>query len=212
MKGGVALSIVCRFFDVSPLADEELFRRGIGELVWPERREKIARLRQDKDKRLSLGAGLLAAAMLREAGAEDLALLLNSDGKPYLKARPDIHFNLSHDGTMAVCAVSGAPVGVDIQQLTVYDSGVAERVFLPEEQAWVESSEDRSEAFSRLWARKESVLKLLGTGLTKDMRSFSALPGGESFAVFTEQRLGDHFLCVCSGSGKAAEISEWRYL
>ena len=36
-------------------------------------------------------------------------------GKPYFPGAPQYHFNLSHSGPFALCALSDRPVGVDIQ-------------------------------------------------------------------------------------------------
>lgn len=44
-----------------------------------------------------------------------LEIAIAQGGKPYLAKEPDIHFNLSHSGEWAVCAISSSPVGVDIQ-------------------------------------------------------------------------------------------------
>ena len=107
----------CYYYDVSGLSSPERFARELASLPWEERRERILRYRFEKDRRLSLGAGLLAAYALREAGAEDLTLQTGENGKPELLSYPDIHFNLSHSGTIAVCAVSDRPVGVDVEFL-----------------------------------------------------------------------------------------------
>ena len=102
----------CYYYDVSALSSAERFEQALASLPWEERREKILRYRFEKDRRLSLGAGLLAAYALREAGAEDLALQTGEYGKPELLFYPNIRFNLSHSGTLAVCAVSDRPVVV----------------------------------------------------------------------------------------------------
>ena len=104
---------VCWYCDVRPLSDPELFAAGLSGLPWEERREKVSRFLFEKDRRLCLGAGMLLAHALREAGAADLRLSTMPEGKPVLADRPDIHFNLSHSGTLAVCAVSGLPVGAN---------------------------------------------------------------------------------------------------
>lgn len=199
----------CCYFEVSELAQQEVFDRAMGELAWSERVEKVGKYRFDKDKMLCLGAGLLAADMLRKAGASDLRLGYSEHGKPYLAHHKDIHFNLSHDGTLAVCAVSGEAVGADVQKLTQYSPKIASRVFSPEETALIESSADRDEVFTRLWVRKESCIKLLGKGFACNTKTLSVLDGGEFF--FSEHRAGDYLICVCSASEHKAGFSQWKY-
>ena len=52
-----------------------------------------------------------------EEGAAQLERMLTKgeNGKPYLHGYPEIHFNISHSGAYAVCALAGIPVGIDIQ-------------------------------------------------------------------------------------------------
>jgi len=192
--------IQCWYYDVSELSDPVRFGSGMAALPWEDRREKVLRFRFDKDRRLCLGAGLLAAFALRQAGAKDLRLHLSEFGKPSLASYPDIHFNLSHSGTLAVCAVSDRPVGVDAEELTPYAPDVASVCFQPRETAWVEREADRGLAFTRLWTRKESWLKYLGTGLSLPANTFSALPGetpADGIAL-TEYETGGCRICVCA--------------
>ena len=156
---------------------------------------------------LSLGAGLLAAHVLKEHGAEDFALSYNEHGKPYLTHHPDIHFNLSHSGRLAVCAVSDAPVGVDVERERKYSASVARRFFTPEEYDFVEKSDDRGNAFLQIWTRKESYLKMRGCGLSLSPETFSVLPGDlfPAGCFFSEKTIEKHLLCVCAGTEGAAE-------
>lgn len=204
--------IQCLYYDVSELADPVLFERGMAALPWEDRREKVMRFRFGKDRRLCLGAGLLAAFMLRRAGAEDLRLVFSEHEKPSLAAYPDLHFNLSHSGTLAVCAVSDRPLGVDTEVLTAYNPDVAALCFQPREIAWLERQPNRGLAFTRLWTRKESWLKYLGTGLSLSANTFSALPGDSPAEgiTLTESSAGNHRICVCADSGRQVSFSSWQ--
>ena len=62
-----------------------------------------------------------------------LEVAIAQGGKPYLAKEPDIHFNLSHSGEWAVCAISSSPVGVDIQHCDEGRRDVASRFFHREE-------------------------------------------------------------------------------
>ncbi len=169
-------------------------------LPWPERREKVERFVFLKDRCLSLGAGILCAYALRQAGAHDLTLGYNENDKPYLLNHPNIHFNLSHSERIAACAVSSAPVGIDVEQCQAYDEGVAKLCFTAEERAWLNEQEDTQRAFARLWTRKESYLKLRGCGLSIPPNSFVAMPGiySQSNLQFFEYHLPRYELCICS--------------
>ena len=200
--------IKCWYYDVTPLPDPEKFRAGLLSLPWSARREKINRLSYRETGLLPLGAGLLLRHALEDAGAEDMTLSENEHGKPYLKNRPDICFNLSHSGSIALCAVSDAPVGADVEKLRDFNEKIARRFFAPEETEWIMAQADRGAAYTRLWTRKESYYKMLGTGITLPMDDFPLIPGIKADFVFTEKELPGHRLCVCGGG--EAVFEEWK--
>jgi 4'-phosphopantetheinyl transferase len=94
-------------------------------------------------------------------------------GKPYLPDRPGIHYNISHSGTYGVCALSDAPVGVDVELVRPLRRAVAQRFFTDVEQEFL--AQRPPEEFFRLWTRKESFTKALGKGLSLPLNSFSVL-------------------------------------
>lgn len=204
--------IQCWYYDVAELSAPARFERAMTALPWPDRREKVLHFRFEKDRLLCLGAGLLAAFALREAGAGDLRLAFSKNGKPSLACCPGIHFNLSHSGTLAVCAVSDRPVGADVEALTPFAPEVSALCFQPREIEWLERQADRDLAFTRLWTRKESYLKYLGAGLSVPMNGFSALPG-ESPAdgiALAEHAAQGHRLCVCTVGGREVSFMPWH--
>ena len=206
------MSVKCCYYDVSELADSTLFSKAMDAITCRDRIEKVNRYKFDKDKRLCLGAGLLAETMLKQAGADNISIIISQHGKPILADRSDIHFNLSHDGTLAVCAVSDSPVGVDVQKKTAYNPAVAKRVFKPCEIEWADICIDKDEAFTRLWARKESYVKFLGRGLLQDTSTFSVVPGNESCkdVCFTEFTVGDYLICVCCSKGETVTFDKFN--
>ena len=193
------MSVICWYWDVSLLADPGLFSKGMSALPWAERREKVMRFRYEKDRRLCLGAGLLAAWALRRAGADNLSMTMGKYGKPGLKMHPGIHFNLSHGGNLVVCAVSDVPVGIDVETGHRYDPGVTARCFQPDEIALIKNAPDPDKAFTRMWVRKESLLKRMGTGLSCPPASVSVLPGkaAKDGSAFSEWERQGHMICVC---------------
>ena len=175
--------------EVSALSDSALFAAGM-ERVPESRREKVRALRHEDIRRQSLGAGLLLTLALNERGAEwcDARILESPLGKPYLPDAPDIHFSLSHAGIWVMCALGNAPLGCDVERIGRGSERLAARFFHPEEQAYLTSFGKDTEsawqrAFTRIWTRKESLLKATGTGLSVPMNSFSVLmdPPGMRF-------------------------------
>nr|WP_275891430.1 4'-phosphopantetheinyl transferase superfamily protein [Ruminococcus sp. OA3] len=99
-------------------------------------------------------------------------------GKPHLVNYPKIHFNISHSGGYAVCAIGPEPVGVDIEFWRALDYGrLAGKAFAEEEKKELESSCDPQRFFFDRWVEKESYLKWKGTGITRDMKEIDCLDG-----------------------------------
>ena len=114
--------------------------------VSAHRREKVRAYRFERDRRLSLLAGLLLDELLRERGLRerDQAYVVGEHGKPAFATYPELHFSLAHGGEMAIAALAHAPVGVDIERLADFPRDIAD---------------------PHVWTQMESVGKLLGTGI-----------------------------------------------
>lgn len=95
----------------------------------------------------------------------------NEYGKPYLLARPDLHFSISHTKNAIVVALSGKPIGVDVEQIRHPSDGLLGKTMNQEEQHQIASAACPDTAFTVLWTQKEAVLKLLGTGIQDDLHN-----------------------------------------
>ncbi len=193
------------------LRDEARFARLL-ETVPDQRREKVLAFRLDSARRLSLGVGLLLNAALAAEGLKADEIRVTEYGKPFFPALQDFHFSLSHSGERVLCAVSGKPVGCDIEAPGRYDPKIARRFFHPSESAWLFSlpEEEQPAAFLRLWTCKESYVKALGLGLNQPLDSFAVRPGEPTGPVQTADerpwRLrdfmeGDYACALCGLAG-----------
>ena len=182
--------------DVSSLEDEKLFRYYY-EKMPSVRKNKIDAYKFDKDKRLSLGAGILvgrAFAELCEKRAEvygdrviteDDVIILDG-GKPEI---PGICFSISHSGQMAILAMSDELVGCDIELKRDATKGIAESYFADDEVAYLKGiagEAARKDAFFDIWTKKESYIKATGEGLSRSLDSFSVLQMKENFVTIDE--------------------------
>ena len=108
---------------------------------------------------------LRQAAQLSAPAQTDLTLASGTHGQPYFLHAPQLHFNLSHSGRHWLCAFSGAPVGLDVQQhRACQKQALARRFFSPAECAFLERT--AYVPFFDLWCAKESYLKYTGEGLS----------------------------------------------
>ena len=97
---------------------------------------------------------LLEHAYLAEYCGELPEIRKSIHGKPYFPDYPDIHFSLSHAMTHVLCALSGSPVGCDIESPRKISCRVLDFFATPEELSMFEPLE--------LWVLKESYVKLYG--------------------------------------------------
>ena len=95
-------------------------------------------------------------------------------GKPRLEGHPEIHFNISHCAACAACALGDAPVGIDVENRFPWKESLAARICHPLERERLRKlePEEQEQWLNRIWSRKESYLKYLGTGIRRDLREF----------------------------------------
>ena len=146
--------------NIRQLEDEAIFKKML-EFASPYRRQKIALLKNDNDKRRSLGAAIALDKALGGYGLEERAMEyeLGSNGKPFLRYHPEIHFSLSHSKDYAMCSIGSEELGNDIEWVRDGKEKVAERFFAEEELAWIKNAVDlkeRDERIFRIWTMKES--------------------------------------------------------
>lgn len=145
---------------------------------------------------------LLACAVRRRWGLEQLPVIARGEqGKPCFPAFPECHFNLSHSGSFALCAVAERPVGADIEVIRPHHPNLAGRICSPEERNWLEHQADKTTALCQLWTAKEALVKYHGTGLTVPLRDICVpLPphGKQDDLVFHSICTQSFCLCVCS--------------
>ena len=98
-------------------------------------------------------------------------------GRPYLglTVSPPLFFNLSHSGSSVMLILSRKrQVGIDVEAIRDFPDmdQVANRVMSEDEfDEYIRMEPTRrSDAFYRLWVRKESILKCLGTGFEIEPR------------------------------------------
>ena len=95
----------------------------------------------------------------------------NEHGKPSIVGHPEICFNLSHCKEAVVCVISDQPIGVDVESIREYKESLVNYTMNDEEIGQIKSAENPASAFIRLWTMKEATMKLIGTGISNDMKT-----------------------------------------
>jgi 4'-phosphopantetheinyl transferase len=152
-------------------------------LLTRDERQRAARFARERDRRRFIAARALLRQLLATrlgAAAESIELITNAFGKPALarnSGAPDLRFNLSHCGDLAVYAFAEArEVGVDIEAVRALDDAdaIAARSFSKSEyQAYRALPErERPLGFFYGWTRKEAFVKARGSGLSQPLDGF----------------------------------------
>lgn len=168
--------------DVKFLEDPRTFRTYFEQMPL-YRREKISRIVPEKEKRLSLGAGILLKRALKACGLDDeYEIACGTDGKPYFPLISGcFRFSLSHSGSYALCVYDfdkegrAVSVGCDIEKIRDADYPKMLKYFHPNEKEQVmclEDPQERRNAFFRLWTLKESLIKADGRGMGLSLKDF----------------------------------------
>ena len=137
-----------------------------------QRREQAVKFKHELGQRLCVLAYQLLKQGLSEVyGIEENPVFeYNEHGKPSIIGHPEICFNLSHCKEAAICAISDQPVGADVESVRSFNESLVRYTMNEDEIRQIESSEDQAVAFIRLWTMKESAMKLIGTGISNDMK------------------------------------------
>lgn len=185
-------------FDHMHLCTDEAVREMLP-LVSEQRRQQALRYSHTFGRFCCLKSYLmlleLLSAVYPELDTSKPEFGYTAQGKPFLLARPDIHFSISHTKNAILVAISDAPIGVDIEAFRSPSVALIARTMNATEQAAIataaasaatpsgllESPGTREALFSAIWTRKEAVLKLRGTGIEGDLKH--VLSGSE--AIFT---------------------------
>ena len=138
-----------------------------------QRREQALKFKNEQGQRLCVLAYLLLKDGLRQAhGITDNPIFeYNEHGKPSIVGHPEIYFNLSHCKEAVVCAISDRPIGVDVECIREVKDSLVNYTMNDDEKADIAASANPEATFIRLWTMKEATAKLIGTGITHDVKS-----------------------------------------
>ena len=148
------------------------------EILDARERARAAGFVYERDRRRYVVARATLRTLLGEytsTYAERVPLCVLPGGKPALVrdgAVPELHFNLSHCGELALFAFADREIGIDIERLASVTnmSRVAAHFFSPDEVGAFQrlAGLEQTRFFFRTWVRKEAYLKATGDGFAVD--------------------------------------------
>jgi 4'-phosphopantetheinyl transferase len=171
-------------------------------ILSPDEKERLARFRFAKDRRLALASRALVRRSLSrcvDVPPEAWRFDLNPHGRPEIIAPatvPKLRFNASNTHGLVVCAVVWErDIGVDAEGIPpVAPLDVADTHFAPVERVALRAlaPADQARRFAEIWTLKEAYIKARGLGLSLALDGFAFhLTPGESPRLTIDVRLSD---------------------
>lgn len=184
-------------------------------LKWiePYFRERILRYRFWEERQRSLLGRLLTRyAIIKNfcINNNDITIVENKYGKPFLFGDNKISFNVSHSKDWVVCAINTSAIGIDVQEIKDMKLSIADRFFTKQENDYLASLNEKEQlhGFYDIWSLKEAYIKALGLGLSMPLKEFSIIKSLDSIQVkcvkdndfyFKQYDIGEEYkLSVCS--------------
>ena len=162
------------------------------------RREQALRFRHRQGQlECAVSYLLLCKALHDEYGIDcQPTFSYGEHGKPMLVEHPDIHFNLSHCREAVACAVSHSPVGIDVERVGRDNDSLTRHVMCDGEIRLIEQAEDSTVEFTRLWTMKEALVKLLGTGITDELKQLLHSDSARDIIFTTHTDANGRYVCT----------------
>lgn len=107
-------------------------------------------------------------------------------GKPAILDFP-YYFNISHCNKGCVCAISNQPIGIDIQDIRKINPKLIEKVCTNNEQIKIQNSQNPDKEFIKIWAKKESIVKLSGKGIRQGLHTIDTISTKQSRIIYEKE-------------------------
>ncbi len=156
-------------------------------------REKIDAKQNPKSRLQSLAGYILLYKAIGELYPErQIKITNNEHGKPLCDF---CFFNISHCEEHVICAVSDAPIGVDIQKIIDITPRKKYKFFNSKECCYVNQNKELiSERFVEIFSKKEAAIKMLGASIA-DATGVDTFSTQYCFAIMKKD---DFLICVCT--------------
>lgn len=180
------------------LKDDEIYNSALS-LLQDTKKEQLFKIKSENAKRLCLCAELLLIKAAREKGYKTLPeIVFGEHKKPYFKNN-EFYFNASHSGGYAALAVCDCEVGCDIEKVRDIDFSVTKKIFTDTELSEfseLKTQSAKKEYFFKKWVKKESYLKMKGSGITVSPKTVPENLDNISF--FESDFLPGYKIAVCA--------------
>lgn len=169
--------MIWRFLDIRTFTNSA-YRTAYANLD-ANKRDRVERTRQRKDRLRTVAADDLARRMLGElmgCPPEEVGFRYEENGKPRVVG--PFEFSISHCEDLVTVAVHDGPVGIDVERIREVSPRLAKKYFCDDENLYIfghppkdvdfesMASTDIRLRFFEIWTAKEAYLKASGEGIS----------------------------------------------
>lgn len=132
------------------------------------KKEKIDNYRLDEDKKRSIIGEKIIIDLLDENGFvyDKLDFYTNQNGKPYIKDKSDLFFNISHSGKYITGVIYNKEIGIDIEEIKEVDLTSIKKYVSKEEFNYILSGNgEKYKRYFEIFCLKEAYVKMRGNCL-----------------------------------------------
>lgn len=182
--------------------------------------KKVSAFRRWEDAHASLFGKLLLQRACHDQGlACDLHhIQYSAFGRPYLEN--GIDFNISHSGTLVVCAVSArGKIGIDIELNAPLNHEDFRSQFGAQEWESIVSAPSPLPVFYKYWTMKEAILKADGSGLNASLAALNVIDPARIFYDGGQWHIKaingfENYICHVASqeAGQRYELREIRFM
>ena len=143
-------------------------------LVSPQRREQAKTYKHIFGQFCCLKSYELLCELLAEWGSDNTCpiFIYNEYGAPSIDGGP--YFSISHCKNGIAVAVDSRPIGIDIESVRPFKEALMKKTMNADEQTLIMRDEQADWTFTRLWTKKEALLKMQATGIISDLHEVLA--------------------------------------
>ncbi len=134
-------------------------------IIKPIKKDKIDKLKYDKDKKLSILGEILLIDTLKKhykINYQDINILYNKNGKPYIE-NSNIYYNISHSYDYVTLIVSNRKCGIDIEKIREINPNIIKTFATIKEQNYILDNPNR---LFEIYCLKEAYIKMQGLKLS----------------------------------------------
>lgn len=207
------------YMDIKEI-DDEKYNTYLNK-VSAYRKNKVKRLKLENDSKLSLASGILLYLALDKYNISEgmCEYSVSEHGKPFLRDFPDIKFNISHSGALAVLFFDAMDTnnryGIDVEKIKPFSKKLADRVFSKADMEILDSlsEKDACEYFAKVWTGMEAYAKMTGTGLEFTSGNLKQVTDNAFvekqnifFKEFKISNEDEYIITICSDNSKISDL------